>query len=223
MSLSTPTTCASIGCATVASTTAEFAPGYMVVTDTCGGTISGYCATGIAMKASAPAIVVITAMTIASRGRSTKIADIMGSAPVDRLRDRACAHGHPRAQALKSLDDDELAAGETLVDDDARPTLARGRHAPDDSLAVVRDEHVHAFLIGDQSARRDDDLVLGLVAFQSDAYELTIDQPRLGIRKCRTYQHRVRCPIDADVDEIDRAPIFVYGIVAKAQLCLDAF
>src|SRR5947209_11816335 len=97
-------TFASIGCATVASTTAEFAPGYMVVTDTCGGTMSGYFATCRAMKASAPAIVVITAITIASRGRSTKIADSMGSAPVDLLRDRAGAHGHPRAQALKSLE-----------------------------------------------------------------------------------------------------------------------
>src|SRR5271156_1344179 len=75
--LSTPTTCASIGWATVASTTAEFAPGYMVVTETCGGTISGYCATGIARKANAPAIVVTMAMTIARRGRSTKIADNM--------------------------------------------------------------------------------------------------------------------------------------------------
>ena len=68
-------TCASIGWATVASTTAEFAPGYMVVTDTWGGTMSGYCATGIARNANAPAIVVTTAMTIARRGRSTKIAD----------------------------------------------------------------------------------------------------------------------------------------------------
>src|SRR5258707_7322088 len=73
--LSTPTTWASMGWATVAATTAPEAPGYTAVTDTCGGTISGYCAIGIDTSASAPAIVVTIAMTIASRGRSTKTDD----------------------------------------------------------------------------------------------------------------------------------------------------
>src|SRR3954454_5838831 len=181
MSLSTPTTCASIGCATVASTTAELAPGYIVVTETCGGTMSGYCATGIAMKASAPAIVVITAMTIASRGRSTKIADSMGSAPVDRLRDRAGAHGHPGAQTLQPLDDHELAAREALVDDDARPAFAARLHSPDDSLAVVRDEDIDALLIRDQSRLRNHHLVFGLVALKSDAHKLAVGQAGLGV------------------------------------------
>src|SRR4051794_15496627 len=215
MSLSTPTTCASIGCATVASTTAELAPGYIVVTETCGGTMSGYCATGIAMKARAPAIVVITAITIASRGRSTKIADSMGSAPVDRLGNGACAHGHPCAQTLQPLNDYELAAGEALVDDNARPAFASRLHSPDDSLAVVGDEDIDAFLIRDQSRLRNHDLVFGFVALQSDAHKLAVGQPRFAIGKCRTHQHGVRCPIHADVYEIDRALIFVYGIIRE--------
>src|SRR5690348_7265664 len=67
----------SIGCAIVASTMAAEAPGYSVVTDTCGGTISGYCATGITTSDSSPAMVVTMAMTVASRGRSMKIAENM--------------------------------------------------------------------------------------------------------------------------------------------------
>lgn len=39
--------------------------------------MSGYCATGMATNEIAPAMVVTIAMTIASRGRSTKIADSM--------------------------------------------------------------------------------------------------------------------------------------------------
>jgi hypothetical protein len=44
------------------------------VTETCGGTMSGYCASGIVQSVSMPAIVVTMAMTMASRGRSTKMA-----------------------------------------------------------------------------------------------------------------------------------------------------
>jgi hypothetical protein len=51
----TPLTCCSIGWATVCSTTSAFAPGYRAVTDTCGGTMSGNWATGMAVIAMAPA------------------------------------------------------------------------------------------------------------------------------------------------------------------------
>jgi len=39
--------------------------------------MSGNCATGMRRSASAPAIVMTNAMTIASRGRSTKTAEII--------------------------------------------------------------------------------------------------------------------------------------------------
>jgi hypothetical protein len=65
----------------VASTTAELAPGYIVVTDTCGGTMSGYWAIGMARRASRPAIVVTIAMTMERRGRSTKTEDNIGLVP----------------------------------------------------------------------------------------------------------------------------------------------
>src|SRR5713226_3035067 len=79
--LSTPTTCASSGSATLVSTTDAEAPGNTPVTVTCGGTISGNCATGMCVAASAPAMEMTNAMTIARRGRSTKTAEIMGFCP----------------------------------------------------------------------------------------------------------------------------------------------
>src|SRR5690242_1520553 len=110
MALSTPTTWLSIGCATVVSTTAADAPGYVVVTETCGGTMSGYCATGITKIDNIPAIVVTIAMTAASRGRCTKMLESIGSAPGCRRRHRRRAYGRARAQAFHSLHDDLLAA-----------------------------------------------------------------------------------------------------------------
>src|SRR3954454_15164286 len=77
----TPTIWASIGAAMLASTTAAEAPGYVAVTCTCGGTMSGSCATGMRSIASAPAIVMTTATTTARRGRSTKMAEIMAFLP----------------------------------------------------------------------------------------------------------------------------------------------
>src|SRR5690242_16190354 len=70
-------TCDSSGCATVFSTTSADAPGKVALTCTCGGTMSGNCDTGIRMIASAPASVITIAITIASRGRSTNIPEII--------------------------------------------------------------------------------------------------------------------------------------------------
>jgi hypothetical protein len=49
-----------------------------VLSVTCGGTISGNCATGIAVKAMMPASVMTMAMTKASRGRSMNRPENMG-------------------------------------------------------------------------------------------------------------------------------------------------
>src|SRR6516164_943592 len=115
--LSTPTTCASIGCATVASTTAEFAPGYVVVTCTWGGTISGYCASGITNSDTKPAIEITKAMTIANRGRSTKIADSIGLVSAEGGRDWRSPHRHPGSQRFETLDHHQLVARQALGDD----------------------------------------------------------------------------------------------------------
>src|SRR5215472_19093156 len=101
-------------------------------------------------------------MTIASRGRSTKIAESIASASADRLLERVRDHGRAGAHALQPLDDDELASCEALADDDARSFLAAGLHAPHDRLPVLDDEDIDAFLIGDERGLRHHDFLLRL-------------------------------------------------------------
>src|SRR6516164_3613595 len=108
--LSTPTTCASIGWATGASTTPEFAPGKVVVTWTWGGTMSGYCASGMTNSDTSPAIVVIKAITMANRGRSTKIADSIGLASTECGRYWCSPDRHSGPQRFEALDDDQFVA-----------------------------------------------------------------------------------------------------------------
>ena len=59
--------------AALLTTTSAEAPGKRAVTSTCGGTMSGNCATGIFSSEIAPAITITTAITIASRGRSIAV------------------------------------------------------------------------------------------------------------------------------------------------------
>src|SRR6267154_3738303 len=67
-----PLTCCSIGAATDSATTCALAPGKLVVTWTCGGTICGYCAIGRLNPASAPASRITSEMTVEKTGRSMK-------------------------------------------------------------------------------------------------------------------------------------------------------
>jgi hypothetical protein len=69
---STPLISCSIGAATVSATVSAEAPGYCAATVTVGGTMSGYWLIGRPTKASAPTMVMITAMTPAKIGRSMK-------------------------------------------------------------------------------------------------------------------------------------------------------
>src|SRR5262245_11890524 len=65
-------TCCSIGAATVSATTFELAPGYVQLTCTVGGVISGYWATGRIKTAMLPISVMITEITAAKIGRLIK-------------------------------------------------------------------------------------------------------------------------------------------------------
>src|SRR6266403_2874271 len=69
---STPTTCCSIGAATVSATTCALAPGYWHVTETVGGAIGGYIAIGSDRSEIAPAKVMAIDRTVAKIGRSMK-------------------------------------------------------------------------------------------------------------------------------------------------------
>src|SRR6476661_8104168 len=169
----------------VASTTVPEAPGKLVVTETWGGTISGYCAIGIEYSASAPAIVVTMAMTMASRGRSTKTEDSI-ELTSNRLGHRACSHRYSGADPLQAVHDNLLAAGQARVNHDVRAALGAGLDALDGGLAVVDDEHIDAPLVGDERSLGDDDLLVGGATLEIDPHQLPVDQPTVGIRHDRT-------------------------------------
>src|SRR5215469_5067416 len=105
--------------ATLSSTAAAEAPGYVVLTVTCGGTMSGNCATGSAPSAITPAITMTIAMTIASRGRWMKTEEIIVVPPrsTSRRRCELRRDCDARSDALLSLDDDALTRLYPVVDD----------------------------------------------------------------------------------------------------------
>src|ERR1700719_3608561 len=76
-----PLTCCSIGAATDSATTCELAPGKLVATCTCGGTICGYCAIGRLNPASAPASRITSDRTVEKIGRSMKKFSTVGQPP----------------------------------------------------------------------------------------------------------------------------------------------
>ena len=68
----TPLTCVSIGSATVSMTVLALAPGYLVVTETVGGTTFGYWAMGRRMSETSPINTMTIARTLDRTGRSMK-------------------------------------------------------------------------------------------------------------------------------------------------------
>src|SRR5215467_15746337 len=154
-------------------------------------------------------MVVTIAMTMARRGRSTKIAESIGLASFDHRRQRGGPYREARTDALQSLDDDQLAPGQSAFDNYVRATCACRLHAFDGGLAVLDDENVNAFLIGDQGGLGDDDLLLQRTAFKLDLHKLAVDQHALRIGHGGAYRHRVRGAIHRDVDEIDGAQLVV--------------
>lgn len=69
---STPFTDSSMGTPTVSATVCASAPGYVALTETVGGVISGYCATGRVLTVMTPTSIISTASTVAKMSRSMK-------------------------------------------------------------------------------------------------------------------------------------------------------
>src|SRR3954453_9500620 len=100
--------------------------------------MSGNCAIGIVSIDSSPAIAVTTAMTMARRGRSTKIAENM------RLSAQRLFDGHrfdrsTGAQALSAANHDQLAAGEALRNDNRRAYRLADLYTLDRRFIVLDD------------------------------------------------------------------------------------
>ncbi|MGB6468491.1 MAG: hypothetical protein WBF27_20205, partial [Xanthobacteraceae bacterium] len=111
---------------------------------TCGGTMSGNCAIGIADMAMMPARVITIAMTMANRGRSMKILENIGS--IFR-RDSRC-HDLTRPHFLDAADDNEFSRLKAGLYLDVPTLFGTGRDAPLlDFLCIVNEHHVMARLI----------------------------------------------------------------------------
>src|SRR5262249_43392643 len=183
--------------------------------------MSGYCASGMAYSASRPAIVVTIEMTMARRGRSTKMAESIASASADRRLDRVRPHRCARTHTRQPLDDDLLTAGEAGVHHDAGAGLAARLDAPDHRLAVLDHEHVDALLVGNQGGLRDYDFLFRRPGRHADIDELAIDQRARRIREGCPHQHGVGRAGDRHVDEID-LPLLVLALaVGESQRRLD--
>src|ERR1700751_3565393 len=89
-----------------------------------------------------PAIVVTSAMTIASRGRSTKIAESIGLSPAHARVIGRSPNRRPGPQALDTLDDDLLAPVESRGHDDVRAAFATGLDATDRRPAALHLAHL---------------------------------------------------------------------------------
>src|SRR5215213_2734505 len=125
---STPLICSSIGATTVEATTSALAPGYWPDTLMTGGAISGYCATGRRVKATAPRITITIETTAAKIGRSMKKCEIR--IPV-RLLCLGLRAGRPRGSSAlllrrdllarphphQAVDDDAVVGGDAVLDD----------------------------------------------------------------------------------------------------------
>src|SRR6516165_11363673 len=113
-----------------------------------------------------PAIEMTKAMTMANRGRSTKIADNIGLAAVECGRYRCSPDGHSGSQRFEALDNDRLAARQALGDDYVFAAGAARLDSPDRHLPIFDDKHVYALLIGEQGGLGQHDLLLGLAGLE---------------------------------------------------------
>ena len=104
--------------------------------------------------------------------------------------------GAPGRTRLQALDDDLLAAGQALLDDDVGAALGAELDALDDRLAVLDDEDIDALLVGDQRRLRHHDLLLRRAALDGDAHQLAVDQRAVGIGHRRAHQHGIGRPVD---------------------------
>src|ERR1700687_2936863 len=120
-------------------------------------------------------MVVTTAMTIASRGRSTKMAENIGSAPFEH-RHRTSFDRRSGAHPLQSFDDDLLVPGEAFLDNGIRSALTARLDPFHHRLAVLDHEDIDAFLIRDQGRLRNYHHLLRGAAFERHAHELAVDQ-----------------------------------------------
>src|SRR3954462_10273395 len=151
---STPLICSSIGATTVEATTSAFAPGYWPDTLMPGGAISGYCATGRRVKATAPRITITIETTAAKIGRSMKKCEIRMPVRLLCLGLRAGRPGGrrllrrdllPRPRPHQAVDDDAVVGCDPVLDDAEIIVAQRSERDVFLHRGVVVADHQHEF------------------------------------------------------------------------------
>ena len=170
--------------------------------------MSGNCATGIARRESSPAIAVTSAITIASRGRSTKIDENI-ALTTDRFFNWRGCHRDSRPKTLHATDDDKFPARKAIGDNDRTSYHLPHFQTPDRRFPVLDDENVNTLLIRDQCGLWYDHTLLRFVTFHTDLNELSVDKPVFRIWNRRTHRNRVGGAIHFHIDEIDLSRVRV--------------
>src|SRR5262249_24917340 len=219
----------SSGWATVASSTSADAPGYIAVTWTWGGTISGSCATGIRVSAKRPPRAMTIAITIARRGRSMKTEETMFSAPAHDGRDGRRGHRRVGSRLLDPIHDDLLSFRQAVGNAGLfRSHFAEAHAALAGNILIIHHIHIAALLVGEDRGARHGDHLFRLDGLQEDRDELVCDQ----LAKVDTAR-RLRCQDrisneapDSDrigvlrdrvVDEVHFPDLVIESAVRKAQ------
>jgi hypothetical protein len=78
-------------------------------------------------------------------------------------------------------------------------------------------EHLDAFLIGNECGLGDHHFLFRLPAFDFDANELSIDERAGRIRESGAHKYRVGVTIDLDIDEVDAGFLLVCRAVGKPK------
>src|ERR1700756_1182502 len=161
-------------------------------------------------------MVVTMATTIASRGRSTKMADNMGSASAQ-CGGKRRSHFSTRTHKQQALDDDQLPTLKALVDHHTGIGLAARLHPLDRSFAILDGEQVDTLLVGNERGLRHHHFCFRLPVFDFDANELSVDKLAVGVRECGARQDRVGATIDLNIDKVDSAFLLIPLAVSKAK------
>src|ERR1700731_2398683 len=145
--------------------------------------------------AMSPARVMTMEMTKASRGRSTKMAEITGSSSLGDY--RRALHHLARPHLLHAIDDDRLALLETGFDDDFRLLLRTGLDAADLCLVIVAyHQYVAAGLVDLERRLRDDEARLLRPLAHQHRHELAVDELPIGIGQRAAHGDRIRLLVD---------------------------
>src|SRR5882757_6144744 len=220
---STPLIPCSSGATTVLATTSALAPGYCPLTRTRGGAMSGYCAKGRRVTATAPTITMTIETTAAKIGRSMKKCERR------MLVDLALSRGGRRALAVRRDLGARTRADEPVDDDvvvgrDPRNHAQAINHGPERDVFrprhIVGIDHQYelAHLLGADRGLRDQQSIRGRRSRHLQAREHAGREGALLVGEHRAGADRAGLTADRIVDELEHAGMREGRLVDQLEL-----